>query len=74
MRTINVQSNQTLFDIALQECGDQEAATGIALLNGLDVTATPPAGTPLLLPDAYNRGVCKYYTDNKIQPATKLPE
>jgi hypothetical protein len=66
--------NQTLFDIALQHCGDQEAATAIALLNGIDVTDTPETGTELLLPDIVNRRVFKYYNDNKIKPATKLPE
>jgi len=71
MRTIEIYPNQTLFDIALQECGDQEAAAGIALLNGLDVTDTPIAGTVLLLPDVLNRRVRKFYADNNIKPATK---
>ncbi len=74
MRTINIRQNQTLFDIALQECGNQSAAIDIALLNGIDITESPPFGTTLLLPDVINRRVLKYYQDNNIQPATKLPE
>ena len=73
MQIINIEPTQTLYDVALQECGDQSAAVDIALLNGIDVTDTPAPGTALLLPDIVNRRVGKYYSDNKIKPATALP-
>lgn len=73
MRTIKTETNQTLFDIALQWCGDCEAAARIALMNGLDITDTPQAGTVLMIPEVINRRVFKYYNDNRIKPATKLP-
>ena len=74
MRTINAQPNQTLYDIALQECGDQSAAIEIALLNNMDLTDVPETGTTLVLPEVVDRRVRKYYIDNKIKPATNLPE
>lgn len=41
MRKIKAISNQSLFDIALQELGTPEAAFDLAVLNGVSVTEPP---------------------------------
>lgn len=70
MRSINVEQGQTLYDIAIQYCGDQSAAIAIALLNNIDLTATLATGTALQIPAVVNRRVASYYANNNIIPAT----
>ena len=70
MRKITVRDRQTLFDIALQYCGDREAVFEIAKLNDFPVTAELSAGTEVTVPEVINQRVVNYYEINRIVPAT----
>lgn len=63
--------NQTLFDIAIQACGDVQAAYDIALLNGLNIT-DDIAGFDLIIPEVVNKQIVAYYSKTGIKPATGL--
>lgn len=70
---MKVKAGQTLADIAIQEFGDLSAIVDIALLNELSVTAEPPAGTELYLPNKeYNKQMGDYCRRNEVSPATAL--
>jgi hypothetical protein len=71
MRVVR-QNNQTLLDIAIQYCGDAQAAFEIALLN--DVSLNDSETITLEIPPAYNRRVVEYYYNNNIKPATATDE
>lgn len=51
MREVTVLNGQTVFDIAIQSCGDVSMAYDIALLNGIDVFADLEPGMKLNVPD-----------------------
>ena len=72
MRRIVVKDSQSLFDIAIQECGTAEATIDIAQLNDFSITDDIPPGYELLLPEItpVDTNVIKYYSDNEIIPAT----
>lgn len=74
MQTITSKQGQTLWDIALQYCGDVSAAAEIGILNGMDVTFQPATGTSMVVPDVINKRVVKYFKDNRINPATAWQE
>lgn len=73
MKTIEVQHNQTLQDIAIQHCGAIEAVWDIAMANGLNVTDRLPAGLALAIPEgaAQDTDLVNYYSDQRILPATE---
>jgi len=68
---IVVQSNQSIFDIALMACGAVGAAYDIALANNVDITDNVE-GKLLVIPLelAKNKRVVEYYTINTVAPAT----
>ena len=68
MQTITRQDRQTLFDIAVQHCGDAQAAFDIADMN--DISLTDSETMVLEIPAVYNRRVVDYYHTNDIKPAT----
>ncbi|MDR2410121.1 MAG: LysM domain-containing protein [Bacteroidales bacterium] len=70
MRTINTQERQTLFDIAIMQCGDVEAAFAIMQMNDLSVTEELQTGQEISVPDTYNRRITEFYSINSINPAT----
>lgn len=70
MQYRTVKDRQSLFDFALQHCGDVQAVFEIAELNGLELTEPLTHGTVLQVPQPYNKAVVKYYQDNGIEPAT----
>ena len=63
---------QTLFDIAIQSCGSAEAAFGLAVMNGLNLTDELLTGSDLVTPDVLNTDVATYFQTKNIQPATLL--
>lgn len=75
MKEITIGSNQSLFDIAIQETGAPEAAFLLALDNDIEITETLKPGSLLLYsgeiisPDIYN-----YYRTRNIKPATALKD
>lgn len=70
MRTAVAMSGQTMFDLALQYCGDIEAAFDIASLNDMPVTSSLCPGETIRLPDVANKRVADYFKANGIKPAT----
>ena len=74
MKNIIVRDRQTLFDIAIQYCGDREVAFQIADINNLSLTATLSVGLSLEIPTANNQRVVSYYASNSISPATAAAE
>ena len=71
---IQLQSKQTIWDIAIQYCGSEEAAFQIADLNDVSVTEELPVGTMLDVPEAVNKQIVEYFKANKIVPATATEE
>lgn len=71
MRQIKVKNGQTILDIAVQYCGDVEAAFDIAAMNDIEVTSQPETGTVLLIPEISNKRVVSYFGANNIAPATE---
>lgn len=70
MKTITVQSGQSLWDIAVQYCGTTEAAFEIAALKGMMPTAQPKTGERLTVPNAENKKVVRYYEEHGLVPAS----
>lgn len=70
MRRVEVLNGQTVFDVAVQNCGSIDAAFDIAALNNIEVTSYPESGTILYVPDAIDKKVAQYYQQNEIKPAT----
>ena len=70
--TIIRTNRQTIFDVAIQYCGDAQAAFEIADLN--NVSLTDSETMPLEIPPVYNKRVVEYYQNNGIKPATGCDE
>ncbi|MBQ6082974.1 MAG: hypothetical protein IJK92_01295 [Bacteroidales bacterium] len=70
MRQVKVLNGQTVFDVAIQNCGSVDAAYDIAILNNIEVTSYPESGTVLSVPDPIDKKVVQYYQQNEIKPAT----
>ncbi len=71
MKTAVITENQTIFDIAMQYCGDADSALTTAIANGLSLTASLTPGQSLTLPEMpANRAMVNYYGVNSIKPAT----
>lgn len=70
MSKATVQAGQNLTDIAIQYCGNQQAVFEVASLNNLSVTDDLAAGVEVLIPDAYDKRVVKYFLDGQYFPAT----
>ena len=68
--TIKVRDRQSVWDIALQVCGDAEAAFAIAELNDVSVSEQIDPGTEIEVPSVMERRVVEYYERNHIEPAT----
>lgn len=67
MRVVR-QNNQSIFDIAIQYCGDVVAAFEIALLNNISLTAD--SFDELIVPEPYDNRIVEFYRNNNINPAT----
>jgi hypothetical protein len=71
MRT-TVLNNQSLIDIAIQECGSVDAVFQIALLNGRSITDDLVVGDELRMPPAANTAIAQYYENKALKPATSI--
>jgi len=69
---VRVLNGQSLFDIAIQHCGDTKAAFAIAEMNGLSVTDQLTVGQDVEIPDPYDRDVVGYFASRGINPATAI--
>ena len=72
MRRIKAQEGQSLFDIAIQECGMVEAAYDIAQKNDLEITQVLSVGQHILIPYtlSVNKDILQYYKQRNITPST----
>ena len=70
MRTIEVQSGQTLLDIAVQHCGTADAVYEIAELNGMQPSSIPKTGQTLARPEPTAKKVVKRLAELGAVPAT----
>ena len=67
-----VLDRQSVFDIAIQQCGSASTAFAIAVLNGKNITDDVEVGEILRLPPVVNKNAAEYYVNNKLNPATGL--
>jgi hypothetical protein len=72
MAKVVVLEEQTLFDIAVQECGSIEAAFELAVNNGLFVTDTVNAGGEITGAAKVKDAVADYFAVNRLRPATRI--
>lgn len=66
-------SRQSLFDIAVQECGSVEAVFDFAALTGLSVTSDIDAAE-IKVPEVVDEKVVMTMRINSIKPATAITE
>lgn len=67
---IKVRDRQSIWDIALQVCGDAEAAFAIAELNDVSLSESLVVGTELKVPSVMEKRVVEYYAQHRIVPAS----
>lgn len=73
MNSIKVLSGQSLFDIAIQECGSAEAVVQLALLNDISITDNLQIGQSILLPNNIeNKENVQYFKSRGLNPATDI--
>lgn len=72
MNRIKPLNRQSLLDIAIQECGDVEAAMEIASLNGISISDTPDTETELIIPKPRNEKNVALYRAKGVKPATDI--
>lgn len=73
MSTVTIQPNQSLFDIAIQECGTITAALPLCLLNDISVTGDLVKGEVLQTNVSEKRiEIQSFYKKNELKPASAL--
>lgn len=70
MDQVIVLESQSLFDLALQQCGGIEAVFDFAERNGLSITDQLSPGSKLHVPEVVNQLVYSYYETRQLKPAT----
>lgn len=65
-------ANQTVLDLAVQECGNVTAAIDFALKNGLSITDDLIAGNDYKKTDVVSAKIALYFTQRNLHPATGL--
>lgn len=71
---MKVSDRQSLFDIAVQECGSVESIFGLCLQNNLSVTDDLLPGQELVIPGMYDGDIAGYFKNRNIRPATSINE
>jgi hypothetical protein len=66
-------SRQSIFDIAIQECGSVNAIFDIARLNNISVTDTLAPGTELQIPTEKSKpDIVRYFSGKGAKLATSI--
>lgn len=65
-------ARQSIFDIAIQECGSTEAAFDIAELNNISMSDDLNPLVDLIMPAVVNTKIEAYFATNTIRPATAI--
>lgn len=68
----SAKNGQSLFDIAIQECGSAESAFELALMNGLAVSDELANGQVLELPAVAEKQIVRQYAVDNVFPATAI--
>lgn len=71
MKALN---RQSLFDIAVQECGSVEAAFGLAILNNLSISDELTPNNELKPVGVTNQKIVDHFKVNEIRPATAITD
>ncbi|WP_264520397.1 hypothetical protein [Flavobacterium sp. N1994] len=71
-----IRHNQSLLDIAVQECGSVFAAFDLAVANEISVTEELVPGQKIIIPNSDNtfEQVANYFKKNNIVVGTKYTE
>jgi len=69
---VPVLNNQSLFDVAIQECGSTEAAFRLAFDNAMSVTDDLSPGQTVSVSHVENSKIVDFYRTNGIKPATAV--
>lgn len=65
-----VLEGQSLFDIAIQECGSVEAAFDLAVANNISMSNELPSSQSLIKTNVQQKRIVDYFDNKKIKPAT----
>ncbi|WP_165020141.1 hypothetical protein [Dysgonomonas sp. ZJ279] len=69
METI-VLEGQSLFDVAIQECGSVEGAFALAVANNVSISNELPSSESLTKTAITAKRVVDYYNQKELKPAT----
>jgi hypothetical protein len=70
MKTVTLEVHQTMLDLALQHCGSADALVEIASLNDVEITEELPAGSLVIVPEAYDKQRVKFLLNGNHKPFT----
>lgn len=65
-------AQQTLLDIAIQQCGSAKAIVDIAVLNNLSITDTLETGQVVKSDKVIDVNIADYYRNRNLKPVTGL--
>lgn len=71
---VKVLDGQSLFDIAIQHCGDVQAVYDIAVLNNMSITDDVELGKYLIVPESFDKDISTYMKQKNITPKTAWHE
>lgn len=71
-RTVVIKYKQSLYDIAIEHCGDVRATNMIADMNDISPDDELEYGSEIILPSVYNPSVVNKLNINRIHPASYL--
>lgn len=69
-KSVQVIIEQSLLDIAIQQCGDATAVFDLAVLNGLSITEDLHTGQLIVSDAVLDADVARYYSERNIKPTT----
>lgn len=72
--TTTASSRQSLLDIAIEHCGQFEAAFDIAVKNGLNLTDDLTAGQEIELVEPTDKSVAAFFAVQENKPATAVTQ
>jgi hypothetical protein len=67
---IRILEGQSIFDLAVQHCGDVRASFALALVNGISLTSELDLSVALTPTPILNKNVVRFFEVEKKQPAT----
>ena len=71
---LTVLDRQSIFDVAIQQLGNVEAAFALALENDLSLTDDLTAGQSVIVAGEKSKAIADYYAAKQLKPATGMTE